>query len=484
MSVDSQESCSQRMKTQDILQRIRNTCAGVHRWLDPAHLFSAMGLPFGLLIVFATGPFEVPDEPAHFCRAYQVSTGTLLGQKDGDRVGGHLPSSIVEMIEYNRKTYIPWQIEHKISLDYILKETERSLEPQKTAFQSFPRTAVYSPALYLPQATGILVGRAAGLSPLGLLYMSRLVNLLFFVVLVRWALAVLPVMQWTLLLLAMMPMTMFQAASCSADSVVFGGSFLFVSFACRFALDSGWKSGKSVWRLAAAAACYGLLKPYLTICASSCLVSARRFVSRKSYWLWLCAVWGACLLAAWSWAYVARSLVDQGSSKVDVPAQSAHVLQHIGYFLAVVARTWRYWYRSYLIQMIGRLGWLDCTLPWRYYQVFTLMLVAVPVVECADRKVLFSWWQRVLGVGLFLLTLLSVSLWILVSWNTIVPGQTTVIHGIQGRYMIPALPLLLIAFQNPYGEKLRGLLKYGMVAFLTLTIWVTVGSLLDRYYGI
>jgi Predicted membrane protein (DUF2142) len=43
--------------------------------LTPDRLVLALGLAGGLLLVFVTPPFQVPDEPAHFFRAYQVATG-------------------------------------------------------------------------------------------------------------------------------------------------------------------------------------------------------------------------------------------------------------------------------------------------------------------------------------------------------------------------------------------------------------------------
>lgn len=64
--------------------------------LDPARVFAWVALPVGVLLVALTPPFQVPDEPNHFARAFQVSDGGLVAQRTADSVGGVLPRSIGE----------------------------------------------------------------------------------------------------------------------------------------------------------------------------------------------------------------------------------------------------------------------------------------------------------------------------------------------------------------------------------------------------
>jgi hypothetical protein len=40
---------------------------------DPASVFAWVALLIGALLVALTPPFQVPDEPNHFYRAYQVA---------------------------------------------------------------------------------------------------------------------------------------------------------------------------------------------------------------------------------------------------------------------------------------------------------------------------------------------------------------------------------------------------------------------------
>ena len=49
-------------------------------------------------MVFLSPPSQVPDEPSHFLRAYQVSTGRLSPERLENGLGGFVPSSLLYAI--------------------------------------------------------------------------------------------------------------------------------------------------------------------------------------------------------------------------------------------------------------------------------------------------------------------------------------------------------------------------------------------------
>ncbi|HQR46192.1 MAG TPA: DUF2142 domain-containing protein, partial [Thermoanaerobaculia bacterium] len=63
--------------------------------LSPAAIFLAVALPAGLLFAVLTPPFQVPDESAHFFRAFQMAEGTFRAGSDGAVPGAELPVSLV-----------------------------------------------------------------------------------------------------------------------------------------------------------------------------------------------------------------------------------------------------------------------------------------------------------------------------------------------------------------------------------------------------
>ena len=62
--------------------------------LRPELIFAVMALLAGLVLVFVNGPFQAPDEPAHFLRAYQISEGRFFSERVDDKAGGQLPAAI------------------------------------------------------------------------------------------------------------------------------------------------------------------------------------------------------------------------------------------------------------------------------------------------------------------------------------------------------------------------------------------------------
>ena len=45
---------------------------------DAAAVFAGLALLFGSIFVFLIPPFQSPDEPNHFLRAFQVSEGVFF----------------------------------------------------------------------------------------------------------------------------------------------------------------------------------------------------------------------------------------------------------------------------------------------------------------------------------------------------------------------------------------------------------------------
>lgn len=94
----------------------------------PDRFLLVAGLLFGLVLAAVTPPFQVPDEPAHFYRAYRVSEGRLDLTPSPGRAGGDLPVS-VQTVATTLKGDLPFNIESKIAPRQILAAFQVPLEP-------------------------------------------------------------------------------------------------------------------------------------------------------------------------------------------------------------------------------------------------------------------------------------------------------------------------------------------------------------------
>jgi hypothetical protein len=230
------------------------------RWeAGTATWYCIIGMLSVLALTFLTPPFQVPDEPQHFFRAYQISefslrSGGAPGRAAGQGVGAGatLPASLPELVEHfmgSRAVLAPRPVRPtKLRATWAAAVP---LDPGRRVFVDFSNTAFYTPLPYLPQAIAIAIGRWAGLGPLGLLYAARLLNGLIAVGITAVSLRLLPFGRLAACVAALLPMVHYEFASAAPDAALIASSFLFTALSLRAAGFGSWRPGRlprRVWR--------------------------------------------------------------------------------------------------------------------------------------------------------------------------------------------------------------------------------------------
>src|SRR6478736_7012511 len=128
--------------------------------------------PFALAYSGITAPFRGADEYNHFFRAYHVSIGRMTAHHAAfGVVGEELPASLLTLAraaaDFPRLPSIASPSAQFRAANRIL------LDPSRTAIINFPNSALYSPLVYAPAATGIAFGRLLGQHTLWLFYLAR-----------------------------------------------------------------------------------------------------------------------------------------------------------------------------------------------------------------------------------------------------------------------------------------------------------------------
>ncbi|MEI6610737.1 MAG: DUF2142 domain-containing protein, partial [Deltaproteobacteria bacterium] len=191
----------------------------------PEKIYVVLALIFGLSLVFITPPLQTPDEQDHLNRAYQISELNIF-QYDST-----VPASLIKLFDtFGRLNFNPLQ---KTNINEILAQRQVELNPQaRTALHA--RDFIFP---YFPQALGMFIGKMFSSSPVTLLYMGRIFNLLFAIVIIFFAIRTAPFFKWIFFLLALMPMTLYLCASLSKDAMIISLSFLLIALFLRFAYD-------------------------------------------------------------------------------------------------------------------------------------------------------------------------------------------------------------------------------------------------------
>ena len=417
------------------------------RIFQPHRVFLLLAAIFGFVIMLANPPCQAGDESEHFVRAFQISEGTIVGQKGFGNTGGDLPKVAFWVGDPEG---ISFHYEKKMTRAIFLKKLNPLFVDWKKAertFCGFPHSVVYPPAGYIPQTLAIFFGRHAHIGPLGLMYLARTAGLLASIGLAYAALRCLPVYRWSAMILLLSPMSLYLFGSVAPDGFLISGTFLLVALALKFCTREGgdvpWPYQVAIMSLAAALAVVkGVYLPFSFV---ACLLVLPHLGRRRNQIIWVVAFALLCLVPVWLWSRVVTAVYMPGRSDIpiDPVAQSLFIRTHPLTFLHVVATSLQDEYVGIYQWFVGVLSWGDTYLPTWFYWTFGGGLLACVIAESPGAFVV-RWWQRLLMFATAVATALLIVLAQYLIWNS--PGSLTPIESIQGRYFIPVAILVVASF--------------------------------------
>lgn len=429
--------------------------AGRDYGINVPALFLVFAFLIGTLYVFVMPPLQIPDEMRHLARAYSVSTGACIASPDID-----MPESFVALDQL----FQPWlQNYQKISMDDLelalqipLNDQEMAGKARERSLEGFINQNGYHCAPYIPEAIVLNLGRHAGVPVLALMYLCRMTNLAFYVLATYLALRLLPDFRMLLFCLALMPMSIHQGASASADATTIAAGFLFTAYVFRIAFgeESGKLGARHYLILAALIAFLVLSKSLLCMALLLLLIPGNRFPSQTTRWL---AIGGLFLLAIGCeaiWQYVnapnmARKLEESLPQGIDVAANIRFMHEHPLTLVLIFARCLMEppFLSACLHGFVGNLGWLSVQLPdWLLWTYFALLVIAATQASVIRLTVVAR------GVLLVFLAAAVVST-LSVGWIGSMPKPVLdnpvirdhVLIPFQGRYWIPfAFPMFVL----------------------------------------
>lgn len=430
-------------------------------------------------MVFVTGPFQAPDEGNHFFRAYQIAEGRLLAVRMGQKVGGWLPTEVVDVVA--PFSYVPFHPDRKIDTALLSTLVRKPVGRERT-FVDYPNTALNAPIIYLPQAAGIAIGRVFGLSALTMTYVGRLLCLFCFICLLWLAIRTTPIFKWVMVLIGLMPMPLFLAASLSSDTLINGASILLTALVLHASIGDTEECLDPGSAGAIAGLCIILSMSKLVYAPLSGLVMiipSLRFGGRMHKAAYCGGVMAAGLAAAVLWGLEARSIYVHLHGS-DAGKQLMLILTAPGMFVNALLNTFSLQWVAIIETFVGLLGWLDTSLPTWIWKTYPWALFMTAFLDSGKGHPLRAWQKAWLGI-ICSLGLLLIATAMYLSWTK--PGAP-VVEGILGRYLIPlALPALLL-FQNRMFP-LRSRLPLGAVltVYSMAVLGTTCFKLYMRYYG-
>lgn len=395
------------------------------------------------LFVFATPPFQAPDEVGHYWRAVTIARGALLPDLVDGKPSALVPRGVRDLVQV---LWVPTagNPELKVGFDRIRAAAHVSLQPHDLVRVTFP--AQYTPVPQLPTVAACFIGMMLRLPPLITFYLGRACNAAALILLLMASIKRLPIAG----AIGLLPMTLYLAGSFSPDAVTIG----LACYVTALALTDG--------ELIIPALLLALCKPAYVLLP---------LIARRKKLALLLAIGIGTALSAMT---AQRNYFAMRSDVVTDPAaQLRFVTAHPFHFLGIVIRDYAQHALQYADHLVGHLGWLDIQLPKTLVGIAFILLIAAGVTASVN----LSRATRITAAIILAASCLLISLSQYVAWT---PLRAGFIAGMQGRYFLPLVPLALASIAVTEHAQ-RTIVRLFITSALVLDV-IGVIFVINRYY--
>ncbi len=212
----------------------------------PELLYLACAVSMGLVFSFMTPPWTISDERTHVDTVYMVSN-SLLGITDtpGPEKMYKRACDIDMSMNYTmpittaRYRAVESGLFAPASSVHFAGESSTSSGNGLELTACFAETSLANVSIlcYLPSAVGFTIARLLGRNMITMFMAARWVNVLVCSLIISFAVKRIPYGGACLAAIALFPKTLQQIASCSYDGVVIAGTFLFIAYCIAAAYD-------------------------------------------------------------------------------------------------------------------------------------------------------------------------------------------------------------------------------------------------------
>lgn len=407
-------------------------------WINNLKLesfFVTLIIAFGVIYTFVNVPLVRYDEHAHFWRAYELSQGELRTNPQNT-----FPKSIINLFFRNDGTYP----NREFNYDTLINQLNQKLSPNEKI--SFPVGASggYSIINYLATTVGVFIARNLYLNPIWIFYIGRLFNVFTYSLLSYFAIKLVPSrkMKKIIGIIALFPMSINLAASFSPDTIINGFTLLSISYALKLKFDD--KIKKISMKQIALFSIFALIPTickivYIFLFGFLFFIPKEKFAKKNSRLLYFLLQFLIIILL-----YFIFNIVLKGNGQVPI---DKNPIEQIIYCVSDPIRvvkifiyTLTTYSTDYLTELVG--GWNTPTI---LSIILSIILLIVAMEDDKESlKYSFTKKERIALLIIAILEIISVFLALYIDWSV---AQTQYVMGIQGRYFIPILPILLLAIK-------------------------------------
>lgn len=463
-------------------------------------IFLKYMMVFGVILLFAIPPFQVPDETVHYYNAVGFAQGDFFPEyKEGTYIGREFPQAIIDYAEY-------WdQLDHAKSgedradvirlLDYAWGD---NVDFSHKVFKGYWASNT-SMVGYVFSGFGMIVCRLIfrvlgfRISPYNLMLCGRLSNLMFYIAAVYYAIRISPIYKKTMIVLAMMPMCLYQSTTLSYDAILLPACFLLFALVLKYVSEGERRVSKTDFFLMCLVSLilFNVKSVYAPLLLGLAFIPKEKFGGQRRY-----IAAGIMIVLCGMMVFLANRMLLQMSIKgfrneyaPARKAQSQYLMTHIFYFWRIIFNSIMTYKRHYLFGFIGNLGIFKLLLPPIVLLFYELLIPLIMIWESNCGKVM-SVYQKVLLGLMGILAIYASFAGIYISWTSIQKGiGVDLVDGMQGRYFIPLaifLPLLLThkRWNVLVDKKVGDAMDYLVLYAVTIVPIITILFVIVRFWSL
>lgn len=410
-----------------------------------------------------------PDAKSHYCRAYEISEGTFISEKDqlGNASGAYaFPEG--------------WFTEkNNVFIDHsdILKNIDFDISKEEKEYVTYNNTALYSPVTYITSSISLAIAKLFSTKMVFMLYIARFINFIISGCIFGIAIKIFPDLTLAISMVSLLPMNIHQAVSLSPDAVLTAVICLYISIILRLRfveveISLKWKI--SIYLLSFILSQFKIV--YVIFCLALFLIPQQKFKSKKNYIFHVIVLGILICISTLAWLHISSNfLLDQYSSS---GKQIIFMLRNPIEYLIICLRTIITNGFAYVFTFLGcQMGAMSIYNSIPMIAVFTFAIF-INLLFCNKKVTVDKFTKIVFGIIIFLIIALVFACEY-IQWT---PYLNPTINGIQGRYFIPLLlPLLLMLNRNmdmkDEQSKKINFLTYALNLCIVINIFVFYFSL-------
>lgn len=453
----------------------------------------AIILCFGILSALIVPIADVSDELEHLTRAEITSQGVIFPHwEDG-------PNNLTQL--YNRtdegkysnvlNTNVGFNTtqSHMFflnNLGHTVFETPHDTADinNKTMLDgsAFEQNPFYG---YLPQALGVFIAKLFDLNIIWMLWLGRICNLIFYAFLISMAVRIAPVLKVPLLAVACIPISIYQAASVSIDSMIIGlGILTLAYFLYLTKAEEGSLDVKHIALFCALSLILGLCKlPYLAFVFLILLVPKENFRDKRILKYMLLGVLIVGLIGVMWSTYSEPALMHSWRSKLNYMDPQLQLDYLMGHPLSILTFFRLIFTFTLGITLNGLFNFFAAGSPNHYSDPYIFITVLIWIFLLVTlvfypRKPEFAKRTRLGALAVLLIIYVGTCFIQLLTWAD-VGGMNL---GISTRYFIPLFALLPIIVPFKIDRLDRFTDRYAMVFIIGFMATLIVAFATKYYY--